>query len=70
MYITTYHALNINPRKAGSYDIVANTDLTSDVPLPYFNWVEYDFKNPPKPKVAHNTRHNFNLFPFRQQQLT
>jgi hypothetical protein len=36
----------------GSYDIVANTDLNSDVPLPYFNWVEYNFKNPIKPKTA------------------
>jgi len=37
---------------AGAYDIVANTQLTSDVPLPYFNWVEYDFLTPAKKKTA------------------
>lgn len=37
---------------AGSYDIVANTQLHSDVPLPYFNWVEYQFMNPVKKKTA------------------
>lgn len=36
----------------GAYDIVANTQLTSDVPLPYFSWAEYNFMNPVKPKTA------------------
>jgi hypothetical protein len=36
---------------AGAYDIVANTNLDSDVPLPYFNWVEYDFRRAAQPKV-------------------
>lgn len=37
---------------AGAYDIVANTQLHSDVPLPYFNWVEYNFKTPVRKKTA------------------
>jgi hypothetical protein len=37
---------------AGAYDIVANTQLHSDVPLPYFNWVEYNFKYPVRKKTA------------------
>jgi hypothetical protein len=36
----------------GSYDIVANTQLTSDVPLPYFSWAEYDFMRPVQKKTA------------------
>ncbi len=36
---------------AGAYDIVANTRLDSDVPLPYFSWAEYKFKTPVRKKV-------------------
>ena len=31
---------------------MANTQLTSDVPLPYFSWAEYDFENSVKKKVC------------------
>ena len=34
------------------YDIVMTTSLSSDVPVGYFSWAEYDIMAPVQPKIA------------------
>ncbi|KAL9235947.1 hypothetical protein vseg_010666 [Gypsophila vaccaria] len=47
-----YYAENnlANARRRG-YDIVMTTKLSSDVPVGYFSWSEYDIMAPPQPKT-------------------
>ncbi|XP_057465682.1 glycoprotein 3-alpha-L-fucosyltransferase A-like [Actinidia eriantha] len=46
-----YSENNIATARGGGYSIVMTTSLSSDVPVGYFSWAEYDIMAPPKPKT-------------------
>ncbi|XP_073310972.1 glycoprotein 3-alpha-L-fucosyltransferase A-like isoform X1 [Primulina huaijiensis] len=49
---TYYYENNIdNARRRKGYDIVMTTSLSSDVPVGYFSWSEYDIMAPVQPKT-------------------
>ncbi|XP_038997281.1 glycoprotein 3-alpha-L-fucosyltransferase A-like [Hibiscus syriacus] len=46
-----YFENNIAQARRGGYDIVMTTSLSSDVPVGYFSWAEYDIMAPVMPKT-------------------
>ncbi|PSS02710.1 Fucosyltransferase-like protein [Actinidia chinensis var. chinensis] len=46
-----YSENNIATARGRGYSIVMTTSLSSDVPVGYFSWAEYDIMAPPKPKT-------------------
>lgn len=61
-YVRTMEIAGIGSEKHRSDDFILGTVLLdSDVPVQYFSWAEYDFMDPPAPKVSeikdlHNLR--------------
>ncbi|KAL7156816.1 hypothetical protein ABFS83_02G034600 [Erythranthe nasuta] len=52
MESATYYAENnIDMARRWGYDVVMTTSLSSDVPVGYFSWAEYDIMAPVKPKT-------------------
>ncbi|KAG6419680.1 hypothetical protein SASPL_116189 [Salvia splendens] len=49
---TYYPENNIGKARRRGYDIVMTTSLSSDVPVGYFSWAEYDIMAPVQPKIA------------------
>lgn len=45
-----FHFYHSHTRKG--YDVVMTTSLSSDVPVGYFSWAEYDIMAPVQPKTA------------------
>ncbi|KAJ8763580.1 hypothetical protein K2173_002463 [Erythroxylum novogranatense] len=46
-----YSENNINMARRKGYDIIMTTSLSSDVPVGYFSWAEYDIMAPVQPKT-------------------
>ncbi|KAE9607277.1 putative glycoprotein 3-alpha-L-fucosyltransferase [Lupinus albus] len=46
-----YHENNIAMARRRGYNIIMTTSLSSDVPVGYFSWAEYDIMAPVKPKT-------------------
>ncbi|OIV93285.1 hypothetical protein TanjilG_23126 [Lupinus angustifolius] len=46
-----YHVNNIDTARRKGYNIVMTTSLSSDVPVGYFSWAEYDIMAPVEPKT-------------------
>lgn len=44
-----FHFFHSHTRRG--YDVVMTTSLSSDVPVGYFSWAEYDIMAPVKPKT-------------------
>ncbi|GAA0185434.1 glycosyltransferase [Lithospermum erythrorhizon] len=46
-----YPEINISTARRNGYNIVMTTSLSSDVPVGYFSWAEYDIMAPVQPKT-------------------